>query len=511
MAPNSVAKGFIMSFYDRLKAFDEDRGKHLTYNSFGNQPESEQNVYFLCDHAIMLFCNEEIQKLSNQMRQQYKESAQKLLDENAPFETFKQLAMKFVDKHEDMISKNALPPIGFADLFRFQFVNFVDKITFCEKDEAQYDCVNHEIQICKFVDEKSKSENPEFFWRQNIVAWHELVHLLQTKSYHNGNNKFVTPFQVEGESYFFLMDGKITNRKVLENGEVSYNEKPLDAFKQGVWILNEALTEKMTLRLWQKQTLFALNENNYGESPILANVFSDEENNFSWFSTYLKFVPIIEVLDAFYEKKYHILASPDFPATWSVWNEFEDLFKAGSLSEKVFKAVHENLAELGVDDKNTNNLFHKFLIILGRAKLEYVEKKDKYPYNSHFRLAQTMFLDAALNKVKEELKLNPKASMKNADFVTTLLKRHKLLHAWLVLPNKNLGTEENPVWAKSALCPSELSKIYPDNLLLEVLASATEKMFEAVNNFCPEKIEESFLMKNTQEYLKKTKEINPEK
>ena len=514
LSPNSVARDFIMSFYERLKAFDDKNGKHLTHYRFGTPPTAEYRVYHICDQAKMLFFTEEIQTVIERQSQEYKVSAEKLKSENASEEKITKTIFDFFEKQERTLQENMLGPIGFADLFRFQFLNFVDEIVM-GTDGGAYNVKNHKLTICNEKVLKAQTENPEEFWCQNIIAWHELVHLMQTKSYHNGAKKFLTPFRVEGQEEFFVLDGRLTDFKRLENGEVVYNAKALDAFKDGDWILNEILTEFFALNLWQTPEPLVLKENTYkyAEAPILSYVFFDKEKNFEWNTEYLKLSSLVEVLNGFYENKSHIISNPTCPPTWYAIGYLRDLFAKAKLSNNVLDAVNKNLAEIDVKETTEKFMLQKFLMILGRAAKDYEtsDEKNQNPFNRHFLLAETLLLDVCLNNFKEKVKQNPNAKMQNPEFVKKLLNRQFVLHYWLSFPNKNIGTEENPIWAKRELSPSELFAMYPDNLLLDVWAGATEKMYDAVNKACPEKIQESILLKRTHEYLKNTKEIIPEK
>lgn len=512
LKPHQISKDFIMSFYQRLKAFDNKNGKHLTYQSFGVYPSAQYRIYRLCDQATMLFITEKCQKKLEKEWSAYTQKAQKLLNLSATKEELIQTAKAYIDKQEEIL-KNSLDPIGFEELFRFQFVNFVDEVVIGDNG-GQYDVKTHKLTICnkKVMEVPSDSEN---FWDQNIVAWHELVHLMELKSYNNGKVKYLTPFYMEGEDSFYLISSDVTRGKVQDDGQDKVNELAIKCFKEGDWILNEILTELFTFMLWQTPEPMILTENTYRyeSAPILSYVFFDKEKQFEWNTNYLKLSSLIEIANAFYEHRAHILLNPTCPPTWYAIENLRDMFASSKPSIKVLEAVNKNLAEIGVQEPSEKSMFQKFVLILGRAVLEYKNPNatDKIPFNSHFQLAQTMLLDMYLNNFKEKTKQNPKASMQNESFVKNLLNRHFVLHYWLMLPNKNVGTEENPVWAKRELSPSELFAMQAENLLLEVWTEATEKMYDAVNKACPEKIQESILLKRTHEYLKNTKQINPEK
>ena len=512
LKPHQISKDFIMSFYQRLKAFDDKNGNHLTYQSFGVYPSAQYRIYRLCDQATILFLTEECQKRLEKEWSAYTQKAQELLNLGATNDELINTAKRYIDKQEEIL-KNSLDPIGFADLFRFQFVNFVDEVVMGDNG-GQYDVKTHKLTICKKKVMEVPSDS-EKFWDQNIIAWHELVHLMELKSYNNGKVKYLTPFYMEGEDSFFLISSDVIRGKVQDDGQDKVNELAIKCFKEGDWILNEILTELFTFRLWQTPEPLVLKENTYRyeNAPILSYVFFDKEKQFEWNTNYLKFSSLIEIANAFYEHRSHILSNPTRPPTWCVIENLRDMFVSSKPSKKVLDAVNKNLAEIGVEEPSEKSMFQKFVLILGRAVLEYKNPNatDKIPFNPHFQLAQTLLLDMYLNDFKEKAKQNPNASMQNESFVKNLLNRHFVLHYWLMLPNKNVGTEENPVWAKRELSPSELFAMQPDNLLLEVWAGATEKMYEAVRKVCPNVIHDKCLMERTDKYLKKTKQINPEK
>jgi hypothetical protein len=324
LKPHQISKDFIMSFYQRLKAFDDKNGKHLTYQSFGLYPSAEYRIYRLCDQATMLFLIEEHQKKLEKEWSAYTQKAQKLLNLGATNDELIQTAKRYIDKQEE-IFKNPLDPIGFADLFRFQFVNFVDEVVMGDNG-GQYDVKTHKLTICnkKVMEVPSDSEN---FWDQNIIAWHELVHLMELKSYNNGKVKYLTPFYMEGEDSFYLISSDVTRGKVQDDGQDKVNELAIKYFKEGDWILNEILTELFTFRLWQTPEPLVLKENTYRyeNAPILSYVFFDKDKQFEWNTNYLKFSSLIEIANAFYEHRSHILSNPACPPTWYLIENLRDI------------------------------------------------------------------------------------------------------------------------------------------------------------------------------------------
>ena len=154
----------------REEIIDEQKGKHLTSESFGCLPMTLFNIYDLCDQGKMLFFDEDTQqKLDNQMHE-YQKNAQILAKENAPAQQKEKFAKEFIKKQNSLL-ENELEPIGYADLFRFQFVNFIDEIVFCdrENDYGRYDTANHKLEICWNTDKKAIDKILSFFGNKTLL------------------------------------------------------------------------------------------------------------------------------------------------------------------------------------------------------------------------------------------------------------------------------------------------------------------------------------------------------
>ena len=218
---STFARRQILDYYAEMKRIDEENGKHLTPESFGSGLRDSYGVNLYTDQARYLFFSEAKQDEDVESHNRFVTACRDASEEE------KEMLRRIRENEMKSIFLNPLPPIGYADLFRYQFVNFVDEIVLkkgeCERKDVSgsVDTSSNILSIYEHTESNSKRTDYEIF--NNILLWrHELTHVMAIKSEYGGQYKTVNPFFIthskgtifKADNDFFKNENAEDRRKV---------------------------------------------------------------------------------------------------------------------------------------------------------------------------------------------------------------------------------------------------------------------------------------------------------
>lgn len=518
-----VAKRQILDYYEEMKLIDKRYGKNLTAESFGRGGIDKFEFYDYCDQAKNLFLTEEQKILDEKSQGRFLRAAK-----NSTKEDRKRLAT-VREKEQDRIFETTLPPIGFADLFRYQFVNFVDEIELIENIEREkvggsVNISENRLKIYDFTEKDYLSTDQTKFSYQK--TWrHELTHIMAIKTEDNCKYKYLTPM------FFRIHDGTTYKApyRLMTSPNDTQNPKALELFRKGAVLVVEIATDFFTQKVVGNRELSWAESSEIisktEHSPCRFDIYMKSKNIPNTLfanTTYLPYGCVINAVMAFSKEKPPFILTKKYPPTYRLQEIVFKFLKEGTLSSDLEKTLNERLNFLtNIDIKllEEGHLLEKFLMVLGEAFNGINQSSDSKngEYNQDTYLAQAILLDLEHNYFKNKIIENSKKYDGSLAHKQKLYKeiRREITDAlymdpWVIKPNKKLGNAEKSTLARDGLSACAQVKYKDENLAIQVWAEYLQTLASYTYKFAPHLLEEyPFLKKELagkQPDLKKLKQ-----
>ena len=514
------AKSQILGYYEEMKLFDKKNGKQLSPESFGKAPKSTNGFYDYCDQAKNLFLPVWKQKLDELLHQKF------LLNSKNKSPEQIQVLCKKRKSQQTKLFENRLENIGYSELFRYQFVNFINSIDLQTNTNNQFEGA---VNMVKGILRATYNENVEKGSVEDLSAtmlWrHELTHLMSIKSANNSEYRYLTPLNLEfenGESLF--VSSNILKNSTNPTPQNPVNPKVRHLFNKGNLLINEIATELSVEKLIGTRKLKSLRESSrekvYKWSPDKLDVISiklDDGRNLTNITSYFEIGHLAELVFNFSNEKQPFVLSPSAMPTFRSYEVMESFVSNGKLSKPVQNAINQRLAEL-TDTKpevlRTQDMnWDKFLILLGNgyetllSGERVLEDGFYYPqqsYNQDIVLLQAMLVDMEYNYVKDMFTQSKTFESKQQLYKTlrTILGKTENVSPWILKPNTKLSVCPDHINARHSLSQKALSATQPENLAMKAWAKHISFLARLTNTYAPHLLEEfDFLKKEIPQKL----------
>lgn len=521
---DKYVKSLILSYYKKLRALDHKYGKQLSAKSYGLVPFSSVYGDNLPDQVKYLFGVSKIQKAAANFAENFGENACEMLKKTPlPEKTLAPLIYArnkylqyFLDKHDNV-------KIGKADLFRWQFLNYLQQVDSQKKEASMLrgfiNFTDGELVMLRTnQNTKTTEETAQQYYTDKTTVFHELTHLMSLKSFANGNYKYIHDSELQDSCGY---------NTALPNflAECEKQDKALKLYASGLEILNEVITEKVAsahisnILSAQSETFFECFEN----CPTLQSVHLApvKDKCYVVHSEYQYFGHALELILALNGQDLAEVISPNRVPTEKLYEIVENFFSLAYISPKLEEQLNRRLAnKLKTSPCLFENAdtYHKFILLLGImyqtfeasvADTHYLEKSKNFnsAYNRDAMLLQAVILEIHKNKFLEIFK-NPEFqknsqsydSKKAKTFLASYANLASYADDWVIKPNIKSNNQEDFLRKTSATL--HLAKLNPNNLAIVTWANFLKIIIFKSNEFAPEIFEKNIFLKNEHKYLK---------
>lgn len=501
-AGSHQARRQILDYYEEMKIIDEKKGKKLTVDSFGRTVLPLNGFYDYCDQAKNLFLTPSQQLLEAESMQRFAFACQGALEEEIK-------SLKVVRENEQkQIFAETLPPIGLADLFRYQFVNFVDEIKLDENPSSDCSPANvstNENRLTVYGHKEKSFSYTDLGWFRLQKIWrHELTHIMSVKTDYGCNYKYLSPliqsFQAStnyvGEDVLFTSPNNERNPKVIE------------LFYKGAILIMEIATDFFTQTVMGDRNMGFATANVIKEtaemSPKCFNIYlkmegipKDLHDN----TVYLLFSCVTDIIYYFSKEKHPFVKTSKYMPTHRLQEIIIKWLNEARLSSHIEEVVNERVSFLTNIPLETlrqkQYVKDKFLMVFAQASNNYEHNLAFSEYNQDTLLAQAMLLDMKHNYFKDMIKNASREYNGSLEHKQKLYKqlRQELEDArfvddWVIKPNVRLGNAKNSTFARDCLSQSALANQTKNNLAMQEWASYLKTLTSFTHKFAPHLLEE---------------------
>lgn len=517
---NQNIKAMILDFYNTLKKTDKKVGKMLSIKSFGKTPENSPYFPIYTDQAKYLFLSKKDQAKDDNLIKKFEsvlQQSQEITNEKLREDTINK-AFELYQIKQDKIYNQNKSPIGQSDLFRFQFVNFVNKITIEEGDldnlsqsRGIYYCFEKEIKLFNITDSVFSSKSSRCFKLQNTIN-HELTHMLSMKTSSSGKNLLFTSPGVM--LTMFQGANGLVNDSLLDL--IRKNYLVLISFIKAEELINEVATDYYSLTLTNRLAKFYNPEDrSYRNSPERIYGAISQDLKFQDFTTYTKYGHIFEIIFRNQNNFEKCIHNSDMPV-WSQYNIINSFLENTKISDSLDEQINNSLAQtfkLDIDMFKGISQFDKFRLLIGTT---YHNEKKHSPFDENMMLAQSMIFDIMQKNLLNNLTMNaytPSSRQINRQFlkgvIFTSINDAEYIDKWVIKPNIKITESENQsVWTKDVYCNTKLASLNPENPAIKAWAKYLQTLSTITHNLSPQLLENSTFLKTEFEYLNQTKDSN---
>ena len=519
---NESIKTMILEFYELLKTTDNKLGKMLTIKSFGKTPENFPSFPLYTDQAKYLFLSEEEQSKDDELIQEFilAQERNKTLDESLRKDANQKAFEVYQSKQEKLFDKET-EPIGVSDLFRFQFVNFVDTISIdkaCSHNVGSrgfYYGLGKELRLFNITEEIFVNKNSKQYFKLQNTINHELTHMFTMKSVNFGKNYlFTSPYVMAFEE----RTGAIVGDDIISM--LRKNRFVLDAFMSAEELINELATDYYSLYLPGRLVAFYNPEDLcYVNSPKRVYGALSQDKDYEDFTSYTQFGHLFEII---FRSKSN-LGSCICNNQMSVWGQYSTVamfLESAKISPELKLQVDTRLAEIfGIESNMFQNIsqFDKFKLLIGTCFYNN-SLNNGLPFDEDMMLAQTIILDIIRQRFEDRLK-SSKCNLTLPEFDEEYLKGYlknqiakaTAIDKWVIKPNMKINKSKDQfLWANDVYSNAKLAELAPQNPAVKVWARYLGILGVNAQKFIPEMVENTPLIKKEIDYLKE-KNINTEK
>ena len=520
VCPNEYARSLVLAYYKKLKRFDHQHGKQISINAYDFVPFLGPYGDHLPDQAKHLFGAKTTQKILAGLTETIGDKVCEKLDNNHHLQHLIPKIVKARNEYlEHFFNSNKNYRIGKTELFRWQFVNFVNEINTSDekkfKGAGSINFVKKQIYLHNITPLQNLKGTEEIllkYYNDKSTLYHELTHLMALKTFNNGfynyliDHEFHDPKGVMTALPQFLY--KSNNRK-----------KALGVYGYGLTLLSELYTELFTSVCISNITSAKNNFffEDFENSPTLQTVHLQTINNktyvvhseYQYFGHLMQLIMILSQFD-----NLDIVCPSDVP-TQNLQKLVETFFEHGTLSPQIANLVDSKIAKkFGVDIEEVQqaNNFDKFVLLLGTAyqnfdaslaDLGYQQKNKSFnsAYDKNAMLLQTMILDIHKNKFISTLKQTNGKPEK----VKKVLKNYTYLAGfaddWVIKPNTKIRRGSKKEFLRETASTINLADLSPDNPALKTWGDFLTVLISYTQKFAPEIFEKNKFLKNERNYI----------
>ena len=500
---STFARRQILDYYAEMKRIDEENGKHLTPESFGRSLRDSYGVNLYTDQARYLFFSEAKQDEDVESHNRFVAACCDASEEE------KEMLRRIRENEMKSIFSNPLPPIGYADLFRYQFVNYVDEIVLekgeCERKDVSgsVDTSSNILSLYEHSESNSKRTDVEIF--KNILLWrHELTHVMAIKSEYGAKYKTVNPF--------FMTHSKGTMLKAdydfFKNENAEDPSKVASLYCEGARLMDEILTEMFVETISGDRKLYSAPvkwgqefKNLTHRAYLFINKLAPKA--VYRFSKYLYFACVVEPISEFAAYEGRFIKDYHFMPTYKGLGVIQDYIKDGKLSPEIDKIVNKRIIDLVntpqsiLDEKSLT--LEKFFVIIGSG---WDKNNDLGVFNPDTMLAQAMVLDIQHNYFKDYIKkmsAGYQGTIEHKQELYKYLRKQltiaKEMEDFIIKPNVKLSECKNAKYARCSLSSDALAKINEENIAQKVWAEYLQTLASFTHKFAPHLLEEYGFLK----------------
>ena len=526
LSDHDYLKNLILEFYENLKEQDKLFGKNICFEDFKQSSFDVFGFYDYYDQAKYLFLNEVLLMQDEISEKKFRNAIIEGSEIKDPseqnFVMQKALEKRMAEQSRTLRHKNKLNTIGKADLFRYQFVNLVDEIVFCDNVEnnilALYETSCGRLSLYKFSGSETVFDpNNAQCFSDKCVIFHELTHILALKTLQNGTLRFITPyFFSSGEKLGIMLDNNLKYNSIDHTAQ-NINKTAFYSFEKGNRILNELATDFFSLS--SAKTLGCVEiENNYfryDACPQNNSISFQEGEKETFFhrSSYMNFGHLLELILASKGNFENVVPAKTSVPCCNIFNEVVDYLKKGKISKEVQEILNDILKNafdinddvLALEHLETEKFFMLFGLAYDMFETAKHNKLKDMTYNKYTQFLQTVLLDIHKNKFFAELNAVIKIGDANKirEFLIDEIKKVERMNDWIIKPNINLAKDQvKPVWARNVVSCSELNDLdHYQNSQLTVWVIHLQNLCKLAHKFDPSLVEGSPLLKKELEYL----------
>lgn len=505
---NPSIKNMVLEFYNTLKASDKKFGKTLTVKSFGKTPKNYSRFPLYTDQAKYLFLSLEDQAKDDELRNNFNQA----LTENEKIEDEKSrqkaddLAYQTFQTEEDKLFNQDFATIGVSDLFRFQFLNFVNTISIedtyhIKNTRGYYNCFLKELKLFNIKKNFFADKNSlECFKLQNTIN-HELTHMLSMTSLNFNNNPIFT-----SPCTMFVLENAIGMLNPEVGELIEANRKILQAYMYAEEILNELATDYYSLYTTNRLAAFDLHSQNHENVPNCVYGAASKDNKFNDFTSYSSFGNILEIIFKNQSSFEKCIINPVIPV-WGQYNIIKNFTSSAKISNGLEMQINNKISKsfnIELNLLNKINQFDKFKILIGATFCNHIKEKQS-PYDLNMMLAQGMLFDIMESRLLKNLEnkyYNPTSSDFNQDFLEAFLQKKindaKYIDIWVIKPNNHTPQDKPEDYCNCKL--AEISNQTPANA---AWAKYLETLCKTTYQLAPDIIHKSDFLKKEFEFLNK--------
>ena len=519
VCPDNYVRRIILAYYKKLKAFDTRHSKQISIQTYGFVPFCSIFGDNLPDQAKYLFGASCVQKTIVNLVEKLGDKTCQILNKTKHLNIIKQNLIATRNAYlQHFLNKHSTHFIGKADLFRWQFVNFIRQVE--TTNQNLYDGIGsinfikrqmtiHNIKPLQSLNSRDKIF--EKHYTDKVTVFHELTHLISVKTFENGKYNYFLNREFQDQY------GMQTALPVFLNASTNKSEA-LQIYSDGLTLLIELATELFT-SVCISDITSAKNIcffENFQNCPSVQTVHlkTINDNNYVVHSEYQYFGHILELIFILNNLDNFDKISPCNVPTQNIINVVENFFEQGKLSPDIAQLVDTQIAKKFIVQaeslKNANN-FDKFILLMGYAyrtfntslvDLGYLEKTQNLnsAYNKTAMILQAMVLDIHKNKFEmtlSKIQDNPNATKK---YLSTFSRLASFADDWIIKPNTKFQNLEK--YLRDELSTINLAEFHPDNIALKTWGDFLKIIISKNQKFAPEILEKSKFLSSETKYLK---------
>ena len=513
-------RSMILSYYKKQKMLDHKYGKKLSISAYGIVPFFGPYGNSLTDQAKHLFGAKVSQKLLVEFVETFGDKACEVIDKTIRSKPLKTQIIRARNAFlQSFLKSNSNITIGKAELFRWQFVNFIKHIEADDKEilrgTGTINIIKRNITIHNLVPLKligQPDRTIEKHYIDKTTIYHELTHLMSVKTFANGFYNYITEHEFQDQKTL------LTALPVFLEGTPN-KPKALNLFSKGLTMLIELATERFTsacISNTNSAKNIAFYENFQNSADVQCVHFKAiKDKNYVVHSEYHFFGHLLELILVLNGLDNSDVLSPASVPTQNIIETVEKFFESGKLSPNLALIIDTKVSKkFGVEInkvKSANNYF-KFVLLLGMAyqtfeaslmDSRYLETTKNFnsAYDKNAMLLQAMILDIHKNKFDKTFENLQNDPQKRKKFLEAYAQIAGFADGWVIKPNIKIKKKEECFFLREKSSTLNLATLSKGNIALDVWSSFLKDIIAKTQKFAPQIFEKNNFLNREKNYL----------